>query len=68
MVSWHLCHPLLAKRVTFDRIYDTIATGCQRTIGCLIFTGHFPQKRPIISGSYAERDMQLKASYASLPL
>jgi len=25
--------------------------------------GHFPRKRPIISGSFAERDLQLKASY-----
>ena len=29
--------------------------------------GHFLQKSPIISGSFAKRDLQLKASYASLP-
>jgi len=29
--------------------------------------GRFPQKSPIISGSFAKRDLQLKASYASLP-
>jgi len=29
--------------------------------------GHFPQKGPNISGSFAERDLQLKASYASSP-
>jgi len=42
-------------------------TGWPRPVGCLIFLGHFLQKSPIISGSFAERDIQLKASYRSLP-
>jgi len=31
------------------------------------FIGHFPQKNPILSGSFAKIDLQLKASYGSSP-
>ena len=41
------------------------STGWRRCIGCLILTGHSPQNRPIISGSFAKRDLQLKVSYAT---
>jgi len=42
-------------------------TGWPKPRDCLIFAGHFPQKSPIISGSSAKHDLQLKASYGSLP-
>ena len=32
-----------------------------------MFIGHFLQKSPTISGSFAENDLLLKASYGSLP-
>jgi len=38
-----------------------------RCVGCLIFIGHFPQMSPMIRGSFAKNDMQIKASCGSSP-
>ena len=53
--------------MTRTNYVDKVAIGWRRPLGYLIFIGHFPQKSPIIDGSFAENDcegvLHLKTKY-----
>jgi len=53
--------------MTHPYIGEIPPTGRRRITGCLIFIGHFSPKNPMISGSFAKIDLQLKASCESSP-
>ena len=48
--------------------YRVSETRWRRHLECLVFVGRFSKTSPVISGSFAENDLQLKTSYGySLP-
>ena len=66
-VSFSFCTLASTYEATTISRAPPIRTGWRRSMRCLIFQGHFPPKSSRIIGSFAERDLQRKASYASLP-
>jgi len=76
---WHVCYPtdsarslsclllIFVRQSHSNSAYAKSITGWLRSIGCLIFIGHFLQKSPIIGVSFAKNDLQLKASCGSSP-
>ena len=66
-IKQHLLHLRCIQGAFKVHLRCSHTAGWQRCIGCLTFIVRFLQKSLIIIGSFAERDLQLKASYASSP-
>jgi len=46
--------------IHIDMLMSWLVTGWREVIGCLTFIRHFLQKSPVVSGSFAKNDLQLK--------
>jgi len=58
---------LLRKMCIWHSWIAFVRTGWRIVAGCFIFIRHFPQKSPVINGSFAKNDLQLEAFYGSSP-
>ena len=56
-VMCFVCHDV--SGVSCVMTYPHDSPGRRKVIRCLIFICHFPQKSPIISGSFAKHEVQL---------
>ena len=62
MYVWIYLHVYTPREFNTNHSYRVAKTHLM-----LIFKGHFPQKCPVIDGSFAKNDLQLQASYECLP-